>query len=345
MNRPLRSRFSGRGFIALLGLLLFQAGAAAQEGKVRTSVATKGEIWVGQRVVVAVELLAPGFFSGAPAFDLPNPPGMLLIPPEESPTVSSEEIGGAAYTVQRYELSVFPQHAGSQILPPLAVRFRFKRGPLDPNTIADTVRTEPVRFTAKLPPGAEALGNLISARDLDASETWKPDPATEKPRVGDAFTRTVAFSAPEVPAMLFPPFPTGKIDGLGIYPKPPRLLDQNDRGERRGERRDTIVYVCEQPGRFTIPSARLTWWDLDAGRLRTFEFPARTLEVAPNPAMAEAASTRTAASPAIRKTGLAIALAVAALGAAWLTPKRFWQRAVAPLRPVHLAPLNPPERR
>ena len=47
-------------------------GAVAQEAKVRASIGTQGDLWVGQRVTLVVELLAPGFFSGMAAFDLPN---------------------------------------------------------------------------------------------------------------------------------------------------------------------------------------------------------------------------------------------------------------------------------
>ena len=56
----------------MLLVTLGATGGAAQEPKVRASIETKGELWVGQRVTLLVDLLAPGFFSGAAAFDLPN---------------------------------------------------------------------------------------------------------------------------------------------------------------------------------------------------------------------------------------------------------------------------------
>jgi hypothetical protein len=43
--------------------------------------------------------------------------------------------------------------------------------------------------------------------------------------------------------------------------------------------------VCQRPGRFVVPAARLTWWDLDHHQLRRVDFPARTFEVAANPAL------------------------------------------------------------
>ena len=190
--------------VGILGV----AGSIAQEAMVRASIETKGEIWVGQRVTLLVELLAPGFFSGTAAFELPTVPGLMLAPPAGSPIVASETIDGTNYTVQRHELAVFSRHAGEQTIPPFTVRFQFKRNPLDKDVIAAAVKTEPVTFIVKLPPGAEELGSLISARNLKVEETWTPEPG--KAKAGDAFTRTITFTAPEVPAMAFPPFPAGK---------------------------------------------------------------------------------------------------------------------------------------
>ncbi|MHA3771831.1 hypothetical protein ACXR0O_09880 [Verrucomicrobiota bacterium sgz303538] len=287
-------------------------------------------------------MLAPGFFSGTPTFELPDPKGVLLVPPAESPVVSSEVVADVSYTIQRHEISVFGQRAGELVIPPLTVRFHFKRSPLDKDLVPATIKTEPVRFTAKLPPGAEKLGSVISARNLKAAETWKPEPGNAK--AGDAFTRTIIVSAPDVPAMAFPPFPTGQIDGVGIYTKQPGVLDHSERGQLSGERRDTITYVCQRPSRFVIPAARFTWWDLDAHQLRTIDFPARVLDVAPNPALASATpAPAVSAKPSTESDSAWLIIALGAISMLFV-PKRLWRRLRAPLRPVHLAPLNPPPR-
>ena len=306
----------------------------------RASIETKGEIWVGQRVTLLIELLAPGFFSGTAAFELPTVPGLMLAPPDGSPIVASETIDRTSYTVQRHELGVFSRRAGEQTIPPITVRFRFKQNPLDKDSIAAEVRTEPVSFSVKLPPGAEKLGSLISARNLKVEEIWTPEPG--KAKVGDAFTRTITFTAPEVPAMAFPPFPAGKIDGLGVYPKPPEVLDKSDRGSVTGSRRDTIVYVCQRAGQFTIPATRLTWFDLDTQKLQTIDFPAQDLSVSPNPAVESTALEQANSAP-----WTALFWILAAAGATFIATlcRGYWMpwlsRALVRWRPVHLQPLNP----
>ena len=142
--------------------------------------------------------------------------------------------------------------------------------------------------------------------------------------------------------MAFPPFPAGTIDGIGIYPKPPEVLDERNRGSLTGKRRDTIIYVCQRAGQFTIPPTRLTWFDLDAQKLRTIDFPARHLNVSSNPALESTAATQ---GQSVSWTALSwlSAAAVAALIATLCY--QYWMpwvsRVLVRWRALHLQPLNP----
>lgn len=337
-------------YLAVLVMMLLSCCmAGAQEVKVRAALEDKGEVWAGQRVVLAVDLLAPGYFAGTAAFDLPEVPGLVLAPPEGSPVVSSETgADGTAYTVQRHEVSIFARRGGELVIPAFSVRFGYKRQALDKEEVAATVKTEPVTLSVKVPPGAEKLGGIISARGLVVTEQWKPEPGKTPVKAGDAFTRTIDFTAPDVPAMAFPPFPAGKIDGVGIYQKDPVVLDRENRGSLTGERRDTITYVCQRPGEFTIPATRVTWFDLDGETLRTIDFPERKLIVAANPAMASAGVGDTAVTGQDNVLWKAVAGAV--LGTALLAWTAWHYRTrlrdalarwIKPLRAVRLQPLNP----
>ena len=316
----------------MIGLI----GAVGQEAKVRTSLSTQGDVYVGQRLTLVVELFAPGFFASAATFDIPDPQGVLLMPSTEHPIVSSQDIDGVSYSVQRHELFAFPKRGGSQTIPSLPVRFAFKRSPLDQAKVSASVTTDPVKFTVLLPPGAEGLGNVISARKLKVEETWHPELGKTTIKPGNAFTRTIIFSAPNLPGMVFPPFPADPIDGLGVYAKH-QILDQTERGELRGERRDVITYVFQRSGEFTIPAARLTWWDLDNKQLRSIDFPAHVLDV-------EGASAQTSPPKWVawwKPVGLVvlIVLALALLCHARLRP--VFAAVFAKCRPVHLVALNP----
>jgi hypothetical protein len=336
-------------FVALiLGVLLWVGGPStgwAQDlAKVRTTLQVKEKVWVGQRVTLIIELLSPGFFAGSPAFDLPSVPGILILQPDGRPVLGSEMIDHTSYTIQRHELAVFSQRAGHIEIPSFSVRFSTRQGAASP--IEQRLQTDAVSFDAKLPPGAEALATLISARDLTATEKWRPEPGAA--RAGDAFTRTITFSASDVPAMAFPPFPATEIPGVGVYPKAPALLDQNERGVTRGQRQDSLTYICQRPGHFAVPAARFTWWDLDHRQLRTIDFPARTFEVSANPAIPAppvALSSAPDLRAQIRGLGLLVVLIGVLAVSGWWTRRRrphwHWWRSLAFWHSVHLVPLNP----
>ncbi len=322
--------------------LVLSAKAQQPTPKVRAHLDAPTELWVGEKAVLVVELLAPGYFAGSPAFDLPRIPGVLIMPPRDRPVLGTEEHDGISYNVQRHELAVFCERAGEHAIPPISVRFGVRATPLDKESIQVVLKTQPQQLTAKLPPGAEKLAVVISARDLKAEESWTPQPG--KAKAGDAFRRTITITAPDVPSMIFPPFPVSTIDGLGIYAKEPEVLDTGERGQMMGRRRQTLTYVCERPGHFTVPALQMTWWDLDSYQLKTVKFPTRNFDVVPNPALASAGSGATAGNATWERRERLSTLACLGIVALALVLWRY-RRLFVPIanywRPVHLAELNP----
>jgi hypothetical protein len=203
-------------------------------------------------------------------------------------------LDGVTYTTQRHQFFVFAQRPGQVEIPAFAVRFGTKAA-FNADPVDHALETAAQRFQAKLPPGAEKLNTLISSRNLTLEEEWEPEP--DEAKVGDAFIRTLTFTAPDVPAMAFPPLPFKEIPGLGIYPKSPTVLDTAERGTFTGKRIDTVTYVCEQPGEFRVSTLVLHWWNLDGEKLESIELPAVGFVVKPGPAAKAAAATEPAGLP------------------------------------------------
>ncbi|WP_116368326.1 BatD family protein [Parahaliea mediterranea] len=333
-----------RGRLWLL-LALLSLGAAAQqpEPAVRTHLQGKDPLWAGQRISLIVELLAPGYFASAASFDLPDPDGVLLMPPADHPIVDSLTIDGTHYSVQRHELNLWAVRDGDLQVPPIHVRFRYKRHPLDEEPASAAVTTEAVTFSVQRPPGSEGLGLVISARDLTIEEQWQPEPGGEPVPAGTAFKRSIRFSAADVPGMVFPPFPGGAIEGLGIYTKQ-QVRDRSNRGTLTGAREDTITYLAKRPGQYTIPAVRFQWFDLSSEQIQTREFPARTLNVIANPQQASTNAAGGAATGGLdRRTAGYAAAALLMLAGLGVLVYRHGARLLAPFRPVRLQALNPTE--
>lgn len=274
----------------LLAALLLSASIGLAEevtSRVRTSMNEVKERWVGQKATLVVELLAPGYFSGSPSFDLPRIPDVLIMPPAGSPSVSSEEIDGTSFTVQRHELVVIPRREGEVALPAFEVRFEIKRQPLDQDAVAQSVKTPPVSFTTRMPPGTAPGELVLTSKDLSVTETWKPEPG-KSAKAGNAFVRTLTWSATDLPGMAFPPFKPQAAEGLGIYQSEPEVNDSDDRGVSHGGRVDRVTYVCKNGGQATIPGWSFRWWDPQTREMRHVEFPAHAIDVSGPPAVAAA---------------------------------------------------------
>ncbi|MFV8819894.1 hypothetical protein [Haliea sp. E17] len=324
-----------------------QALALAQEPGVGIRVAAGKPLWAGQQVTLVVELMAPGYFDSAATFDLPDPAGVILMRPTERPVIGNRTVDGITYTTQQHELRAWPMRAGQQTIAPITVRFAYKANPLDTKSIAAAVSTQAVVLDVEQPPGTAGMGTLISARDLAVNEHWEPEPGSSPVEAGSAYTRTITFSAPDLPGMIFPPFPTAPIEGIRVYSKP-RVEDHSDaRGGFVGERRDTLTYVTAAPGQYTIPAVTFSWFDPDSGEVRSRDFAARSFAVIPNPAMASG-TVSSAGEVSGRDTVAWALLALAGLALASLLAGRvrrsigYWLgRISAPLRPLRLQPLNP----
>jgi hypothetical protein len=327
-------------------LLLCGGPVRAQEPQVRTSLQSSEPLWVGQATTLVVEILVPGYFASAAHFNLPDPAGVILLPPQDHPIVSNETEGDTVFSVQRHELHAWPMRAGEPVIPSFSIGISFKRNPLDAEGQPFTLSTEAIPLMVELPPGAENLGTVISARNLKVTENWQPEPGADPVVAGTTFTRSITFNAPDVPGMLFPVFPAEPIDGLGVYAKQ-QLQDRSERGDFIGQRRDEVTYICQHPGQFTVPAAQFTWFDLDSQQLRTETFPLQTFDVIVNPAMASPEAGSTSAALPRTESVSKIVLVFVMLGLLLVAGfrnhmRRLVVRVLAPFRPVHLQALNPP---
>ena len=239
---------------------------------------------VGEKIDVVVEVLAETFFSGPTRFILPDIPGAVFYKPEERAVVSSKEIDGVTWSVQRHEFAFYPQRAGKFTIPAFEVRYGVAGvGGAKPTFKREL--TKPLQITASMPKGAEHLKRLISAPELSVEESWSPDVSDKKRSfvAGNAIKRNIVFRADSVPGMVFPAIRIPEIDGVKIYRSRAQVHDTISRGTFTGERSETITYVFQRAGKYVFPEVKIHWWDLSEKRLKQIVLPSVTFDVAPAP--------------------------------------------------------------
>jgi len=309
--------------LVLTALLFFAFGgpsfAGSQPAFVREKLEQVEKIWPGQRLTLYVTLYTTTSFSGSTWSELPKVSGMLIMENEDRPLLGTEKIDGASYIFKRHEIALFPLRSGSLTMPAFTVGFGF----LGENgkVVDQSFTSRQLQFSVLEIPGADPQKPVITTGNLQVKDQWNPEPG--KAKVGDALIRTITMTGDDLPGMAFPPLNIEKIDGLGVYQKQPRVNDQMQRGAFTGQRTETITYVCEKEGKFTLPGMNINWWNPKNEELKEIKLEPVTLKVAANPLLETedqpGAEQQNSRSFSWKLSGIALlVLAVAIIGLLWL---------------------------
>ncbi len=243
-------------------LMLFVAGSAfAQEPRVLVETLPDA-VGVGEPLRLRVTVLGPTFFPRAPewpSFEIAN--AIVRLPPDSSRS-TSQRIDGEMWTgvVRNYE--VYPLVAAAFRLDGLTMSVTYA-DPADRSPVLVDVDVPSIQFRATVPPGAAALdpyvagGRLELRRDTDLGE--------RELEAGDAVVVTYTAELDGMPAMFIPPLFRGvPEDGVSVYADTP-VVEEGDTAVRR----ETVTFVFETGGEFSLPGAELDWWNRETGAVDT----------------------------------------------------------------------------
>ena len=182
--------------LILFTVSLFSDHVLAAEAILLRTAVTPEKVWVGQKVLLHVDVLAKNGWAQIKKVSDAEVDGAYLLRLETQGTRLSETIEGDRYTGQRYEFMLFPQRDGTLTVPSVPVDVEIKTWGAGGGTRTERMWLPLVEFVTRTPPGAEGLSGLISTTDLTANQNW--DPETESPMVGDAIKRTISLRAKDV---------------------------------------------------------------------------------------------------------------------------------------------------
>lgn len=272
-----------RGFLIALVLLapvLADARTPQEllaEGHVRVRVSTEPErqVVIGQQTRFFIEILTDTWFSKAPDYPELNLEGAIALMPEQLGSNYTERIDGVTFAAQRRSYVIFPQRAGPLELPSLRIRLGVSEDGKAGSPF--WLKTPPLRLNVVLPAEAEGIDGLVTTPRLTVRDRWsKP---LDGLKVGDAVKRTVQMNAEQALGMLLPELVFAAPPGIAVYPDQPRIQDSVNRGQYQGERVETVTYMLQRSGDFTLPAIEVHWWNTGSGVLETEILEERTFEV------------------------------------------------------------------
>lgn len=270
-----------------LALLFASALASAQAPGDRPLVRTRLDpaegVVIGQPVRLGVEVLFPGDMPHPPVVSLPEARGAQIMRFETQAVTVRDRIDGQDYIGQSFEFILFPRRGGEIDIPAPHVTLLGRSG--DP---AGTAEGQATRLGVSVPAGIDPSGPVLVADAVSVTQSWSPDPGTAPLKAGAAMTRVIRRQADGVPALGMAEFQFAAPEGVRVYVDPPAIDDRTNRGSVVGHRSDTVTYVFEKAGSYTLPALVQPWWSLADRQPRREELPGVTVTVV---AAAEAASS------------------------------------------------------
>jgi hypothetical protein len=249
---------------------------------VRTAITPDSNIWVGQQVLLQLDILALDGWADSnrlPQFDVP---GAYLLRVETQGTRLSETISGGSYSGQRHEWLLFPHRGGEFNIPPTEIEVKVKTFGAETSEQSVLLKTAALEFAVEVPPGAKQIEGLISTTELTATQSWEPDQLTL--RAGDGIKRTISFKAANVSGKAFTPLKPETVANLAIYPGVPDVADEVNRGTLDyGKRIETFTYVPAKTGEYEIPDITISWWDIKQQKLHMERLEGIKLVVSTSP--------------------------------------------------------------
>lgn len=267
----------------LLLFLIMSATYAWSQARplLRVTITPKANVIVGQPVRIAVEVLVPNYFTGAPEFPQFELENAIVVLPEEDAEHTNTTSGGVSFAGIRRTYIVYPEQPGEFRLPPAEIAVSYSSEP--PKATTAQLPLPPAIFSAVIPKEAQGLDYFLPTTQLRLTQEWSTD--FKGLREGDAIDRTVTVTTQRMQAMLIPPVALDEPAGMRVYSKDPEVVDQkNDRGELvAGRRTQHATYLLQHAGDYRLPAIDITWWDLSVNKIRRATLPEVSFTVAANP--------------------------------------------------------------
>ncbi|MBZ2169825.1 BatD family protein [Marinobacter sp. F4216] len=251
---------------------------ASPEYWLETRLEPGNEVTVGSTATLEIDVLVDTWFVEPPRFEAWTLEGARITFDGSQGRNLHRSRDGKPYYGLTFSYQIVPTRAGEFQIPSLTLNL--KAGRAEGST---SLQTEPVRFESKLPAALAGRGPTLMASSVEAIQSVLPEPS--RLAVGAVLTREVTLKAMGARTITFPAPAIPDPNGAKGERKPPVITDlTNERGQAVGAQRiDAITYVAESPGKLTLPSFSVTWWDTTTGKLTETLIPATEVMVQPSP--------------------------------------------------------------
>ena len=257
--------------------LIFELSAESE------SVPVQGQVIISMRLMVNNNISAYQFG------DLEVENLDVVIEPLGEVQRYQTRLGDQPYLVLEKKLAIFPQQSGQLKINPVLGEVRLVP---ESNSLFDPFQTRGEIKSVNSPElilevsGIDASfkgQHWLPSTSVRISDVWQEDLAELV--AGEPVTRTLMLVAEGLTAAQLPPLDQGDVDGLKQYPDQPVMNDQRTSRGIVGVRQQKIALIPTAAGTYTLPEIVIPWWNVHTQKEETARIPARTVQVAGDPAV------------------------------------------------------------
>jgi hypothetical protein len=245
-------------------------------------------VYVQQPFKVTITVLTPTWYTAPLDFDNIQIPSAFILPFDRT-MPGMFDINGKKYAGLQFYYIVFPYKAGSFTIPSLDI---IAQTPAEGSSESRKVRikTPAEHFTVKAIPENAGGKNWFVAKNVFVHETWsKP---LKNLKVGDIVERTITIDAKGTLPQFIPQLPKDSLAFASTYLQDAELKDERDDYDANGRLTQSVIYLLEKEGDFTIPAVAVQWWNPNNSKLYSKHAFAGNIHVKPNPNLGMLASLK-----------------------------------------------------
>ncbi len=251
-------------------------------GQVSVSVnLNRKSVYVQQPFHVTVTVYTRTWFTQPVEFGNLQVPNAFIVPFDKTQP-GMFTIDGRQYPGIQFYYIVFPYKAGNFTIPSLEIT---AMSPPEGSSQARklVLHTAPQPYVVKdVPDNLKEKGDWFVAKKVTLHDSWNPSGTQYK--VGDVISRTLTINAAGTLPQFIPNLKSEeKLEWASTYPQDPVLTDTRSSGDANGRSTQTVTYLMEKAGDFTIPSVQLSYWNPYSARMETVATQSFKIHVSENP--------------------------------------------------------------
>ncbi len=256
---------------------------------------------VNEQLILNIEVSTPRWFTGGTRIGDIEIPNVIVKQRNPLATNYTKRENGQTWSVQLWEITLYPQAAGQYQIAPIQVDTSVSGR--DGKTVRTTLSTTPNEFRVTVPSQLQTLTDKkwLSASKVNIDQAWQVASGNGSQsgelstlKVGDTITRTVKVTANDTLSVLIPPLLDTPVEGnkgssgsnevtisskYHCYSQPSKLEDTQTRGHYISSREEVVTYVVQAGGEVTLSPAELYWWNTSTNQLEVMTLTGKTFNV------------------------------------------------------------------